>query len=95
MRQRLGVNLIGVSRRGETIVERVRELPIRTGDVLLLQGPPSALEQAMEIAACVPLRGELSTLMRRGRGLGLPLLFLLALFPVALAGCRRTLLFRG
>ena len=82
MRQRLGVNLIGVSRRGETIVERVRELPIRTGDVLLLQGPPSALEQAMEIAACVPLRGELSTLMRQGRGLGLPLLFLAALFPV-------------
>ena len=83
MRQRLGVNLIGVSRRGETIVERVRELPIRTGDVFVVARPAFSLGTSHG-------NRRLRTPTRRafypdaaGDGvLGLPLLFLLALFPV-------------
>ena len=83
LRQRFGINLVGVSRQGETIMARVRGLPLRAGDVLLLQGPNPALENSLEVLECLPLRSEVTTLMRSGRGLGLPLLMVLGLAVVA------------
>ena len=40
---RYGVTLLGVSRQGKSFRERVRKLPIRAGDVLLLLGPTERL----------------------------------------------------
>jgi di/tricarboxylate transporter len=37
--QRHGVTLLGVSRQGKRFRERVRHLPIKAGDLLLLIGP--------------------------------------------------------
>ena len=84
LRQRFGVNLIGISRRGETIIARVRDLPLRSGDVLLLQGPGPALEQALDVLECLPLRGETPELVRQGRGPGIILLMGLGLAAVGL-----------
>ncbi|MGR4000345.1 MAG: SLC13 family permease [Alphaproteobacteria bacterium] len=83
LRQRFGINLVGLARHGETIVARVRTLPLRAGDVLLLQGPNAALEGSLDTLECLPLRSEVTTLVRTGRGLGLPLLMVIGLAVVA------------
>ncbi|MBS8271423.1 SLC13 family permease, partial [Halomonas litopenaei] len=46
--QRHAVTLLGVSRGGRNFQDRVRLLPIRPGDVLLLLGPPDRVADAMD-----------------------------------------------
>ncbi len=50
-----GVNLLAVSRSGARPKERLRSLRLRTGDLLLMQGPAEALAGFAEEAGCVPL----------------------------------------
>ena len=52
---RFEVTLLGVSRRGRRFVERVRELPIEAGDILLLLGTGEALADAASRLGCLPL----------------------------------------
>jgi di/tricarboxylate transporter len=49
------VTLLGVSRRGRRFVERVRELPIEAGDLLLLLGDGEALVEAANSLGCLQL----------------------------------------
>jgi di/tricarboxylate transporter len=51
-----GVVLLGVSRQGERFHDRLRELRIRAGDVLLLMGPNQRLPQLAEWIGGLPLR---------------------------------------
>ena len=53
--QRYGLNLLAVSRQGNRSVERLRAMPLRPGDILLLQGPPQALSDFASDTSCVPL----------------------------------------
>jgi di/tricarboxylate transporter len=55
LRTRFGVNLLAVSRHGRHSMARLRSLPIRAGDVLLMQGPPEAVADFAAMAGCVPL----------------------------------------
>lgn len=55
LRSRYGVNLVGVSRQGRPIKERLRSVPIQAGDVLLLQGDQRALPQTIAALGCLPL----------------------------------------
>ena len=92
---RNGVNLLGVSRKGEHFHQQVRRLTIRAGDILLLLGPAEALAGAITRIGCLPLaeRG-LQVLQREKAGLAIgafALAIVLASFgliylPVAL-GC--------
>ncbi|MGD8416695.1 MAG: SLC13 family permease [Pseudomonadales bacterium] len=52
---RHGVTLLGISRRGTRIRERVRQATIRSGDILLLLGPDEQLPDVVDWLGCLPL----------------------------------------
>ena len=91
---RHGVMLLGVARQGQPFRERVRKLPIRAGDVLLLSGPEDRMLDIIAWLGCLPLaeRG-LRLLQRRKAGLAIGLFAIailsastgLVYLPVALA----------
>lgn len=55
LRTRYGINLLAVSRQGRSPVGRLRNIRLRTGDVLLMQGASSALSEFGALYGCVPL----------------------------------------
>lgn len=55
LRRRWGVNLLGVARQGQRLRNRLRDVPFRVGDVLLLQGDSQALQQAITDLGLLPL----------------------------------------
>ena len=55
LRTRYGINLLAVSRQGHRSISRLRTMPLRAGDVLLMQGPPEALSEFATSFGCVPL----------------------------------------
>jgi di/tricarboxylate transporter len=55
IRTRYGINLLAVSRQGRTPAGRLRNLALRTGDVLLMQGTAVALAEFSGRFGCVPL----------------------------------------
>ncbi len=87
-----GVNLLAVSRSGERISERIGEMWLRAGDVVVLQGPLERLPRQLQELGCLPLAERPLRLGGVRRGL-VPLGILLAamiatatgLVPVAIA----------
>jgi di/tricarboxylate transporter len=55
LRYRRGVILLGISRNGVKIRERLREVQIQAGDLLLLLGPEDTLDDVVEWMGCLPL----------------------------------------
>ncbi|MDX9862773.1 MAG: SLC13 family permease, partial [Rhodospirillales bacterium] len=55
IRSRYGVNLLGVSRRGEQVKGRIRSFRLGAGDVLLLEGEPDAVAEAVSRLGLLPL----------------------------------------
>lgn len=53
--RRFGVSLVGVSRQGERIARRLSRLHPKAGDVLLLMGRASGLDEAMSAMDVLPL----------------------------------------
>jgi di/tricarboxylate transporter len=92
LHERHGVNLIAVSRRGERITERLRDIVLCPGDVVVLQGPLDTLPERLRDLGCLPLAERRLRLGNAGRGL-LPIailggaMFLTAVgwVPVAMA----------
>jgi di/tricarboxylate transporter len=52
---RQGVTLLGISRTGQRLRERVRKARILAGDILLLLGPEEQLPDVVEWLGCLPL----------------------------------------
>lgn len=52
---RQGVTLLGISRRGKPIGERVRKATIQPGDILLLLGSEARLPDVVDWLGCLPL----------------------------------------
>jgi len=52
---RHGVTMLGISRRGTRIRERVRDARIKSGDILLLLGPEEQLRESVEWLGGLPL----------------------------------------
>ena len=52
---RRGVILLGISRKGRPIRERVRKAPVKAGDILLLLGPEDQLPDVVNWLGCFPL----------------------------------------
>jgi di/tricarboxylate transporter len=50
-----GVSLLGISRRGKTLRERVRRTALQAGDVLLLLGATDSMEEVLARLDCLPL----------------------------------------
>ncbi len=55
---RQGVTLLGVSRQGTRFRERVRQIEIHAGDILLLLGPTDRLTEVATWLGCMPLAGR-------------------------------------
>ena len=80
LRWRFGMNLLGVAREGRRVRERLRDLRLRAGDILLLQGDAASLSDSLAALGCLPLA-------QRSLGIGQPrrLVLAVALFGGALA----------
>ncbi len=74
-----GLNLMGVSRRGQRFVRRLRHVNFRLGDVLLLQGPEESVQTALPRLGLLPLAERELRIGQRRR-----LLFPIAVFTTAL-----------
>ena len=55
LRYRRGVILLGISRNGVRLRERLRETDIQAGDLLLFLGPEDTLDDVIEWLGCLPL----------------------------------------
>ena len=55
LRTRYGLNLLAVSREGRTPQARLRKLKLKSGDLLLMQGPAEMIAEFTSDAGCVPL----------------------------------------
>ncbi|MEE8228115.1 MAG: SLC13 family permease [Kiloniellales bacterium] len=78
--QRHGIHLLGVSRQGQRLRERVRRLKARAGDILLLLGPGEELAETVQRLGCLPLAERGLQVLRRDKA-GLAI----AAFVVAIA----------
>ncbi len=65
---RRGVTLVGVSRQGKRITDRVRKMEILPGDVLLLLGDAGSLEDTIRWLGCLPLAGSDVSVLQRNKG---------------------------
>lgn len=71
MRTTFGVNMLAVAREGRRMQERLRDLRLRFGDVLLLQGPAEKMTETLGEMGALPLK-------ERKVGIGRPRRLLLA-----------------
>jgi di/tricarboxylate transporter len=55
LHERFNVNMIAVSRSGERLTERLRDIRLYAGDVIVLQGPLSGMSDVMRELGCLPL----------------------------------------
>ncbi len=55
LRTRYGLNLLAVSRHGTRALKRLRLMALKPGDLLLMQGPPDAINEFAADKGCVPL----------------------------------------
>jgi di/tricarboxylate transporter len=55
LHERFGINLLAVSRSGERITERLRDITLRAGDVIVLQGVLEKLPARLQELGCLPL----------------------------------------
>lgn len=55
LHERFGVNLLAISRQGESIRQRISRITFRVGDVLLLQGETRTITEILRILGCLPL----------------------------------------
>ena len=101
---RRGVTLVGVSRQGKRITDRVRRMEILPGDVLLLLGDAETIGETIRWMGCQPLAGTDVAVLQRGKGAMAAGIFggavLLASFgivylPVALAAAVVVLIVAG
>lgn len=105
LRTRYGINLLAVSRQGSRSVQRLRSLALRPGDILLLQGPHTAVADFASDAGCVPLAERDLQIPNKRRAILSSIIMLaavaaaaLGLMPAAvsfMAGALLTLLLRA
>lgn len=84
LRQRYRVNLLAISRQGESINERLGEIRLQTGDVLLLQGDEDTVLETVGDLGCLPLLKSELRLERPRRMWAAAVIFLLAITSSAL-----------
>src|SRR5699024_252321 len=70
LRSQYQINLLAISRQGKRLRRRPRITPLRTGDVLLLQGPVESTAAFAQNSGCAPLATrELRVPNRRNMGI--------------------------
>ena len=85
LHERFNVNLIAVSRRGERLATRLRDIKLRAGDVILLQGPLCDMPEVLRELGCLPLATREIRLVSVRHGL-IPIAVLVAAMILAATG---------
>ncbi|MEO9299602.1 SLC13 family permease [Devosia alba] len=80
LRNRRGVALLGVSRQGQRFRDQVRNLVIKAGDVVLLIGPESRVNDVAEWLGVLPLAEKTHAVVQRSKAL-----FAIGVFAAAIA----------
>ncbi len=55
LRNRYGINLLAVARRGQQLRQQLSQMKLMSGDIVLLQGTEDTLQNAMAELGCLPL----------------------------------------
>lgn len=96
LQYRQGVTLLGVSRQGHRFRERVRQLTIKPGDVLLMLGPSERLTEISTWLGVYPIADRAHSVLQRGKAIWAAGLFFGAIalsvagitdLTIALAAC--------
>ncbi|HKR25212.1 MAG TPA: SLC13 family permease [Allosphingosinicella sp.] len=85
LHENYGVNLLAVSRRGERLTRRPRDIILLPGDVIVLQGPLDSLPERLTELGCLPLAERPLRLGSTRRRL-IPLAILAAAMTATAAG---------
>jgi di/tricarboxylate transporter len=85
LRERYGVSLLAISRRGRRLATRLRRAKFQLGDVVVLQGPAAAMPDTLAALRCLPL-AERGLRLGRPRNALLPVLALVAAVALAASG---------
>jgi di/tricarboxylate transporter len=67
LRDHYQMNLLAISRRGQSVEQRLRQTRFRVGDLLVLQGNLEAMPDTLAALGCLPVAGKPPTLGRRRR----------------------------
>ncbi len=84
LRQRFKVNLLAISRRGQRLSGRLRDVRFQSGDILLLQGKTEQFPETLKELGCFPLAERELRLGRPQKLITSLLLFALAVITVSL-----------
>ncbi len=85
LHERYNVNLLAVSRSGERLTERLRDITLRAGDVIVLQGPLASMPEVLRELGALPLAAREIRLGSVRRGL-IPVGVLAAAMALAATG---------
>src|SRR5690349_2361131 len=85
LHERFNVNMIAVARSGERLTERLRDIRLYAGDVIVLQGPMDQMTEVLRELGCLPLAPREIHLGTVRRGL-VPILALVAAMILAATG---------
>lgn len=85
LHERFNVNMIAVSRSGERLTERLRDIRLYAGDVIVLQGPMDQMTEVLRELDCLPLAPREIHLGTVRRGL-VPIAALVAAMILAATG---------
>jgi di/tricarboxylate transporter len=85
LHDRFNVNLLAVSRSGERFTERLRDIELRSGDVIVLQGVLANMPEQLRALGCLPLAARQLRLGSVRRGL-IPVAALVAAMVLAGTG---------
>ena len=69
LHERFNVNMIAVSRSGDRLTERLRDIRLYAGDVIVLQGPMAEMGEVLRELGCLPLAAREIHLGNVRRGL--------------------------
>ena len=83
LRDRFEVNLLAVSRSGERFSERLRDITLRAGDVVVLQGSKTALPERLRELGVLPLAERAIALGSRRRGVATLAVLAIAIILIA------------
>lgn len=85
LRSRFETNLLAIAREGERFQERLSQVVIKAGDVLLLQGDRTALPETINAIGCMPLADrDLQQPVYDSPKFLTPMIFLMAIVTTAL-----------
>lgn len=83
LRERHRINILGVSRQGESIRQRFSRLTLKAGDILLIQGDKRELPETMSHLGCLPLAERNISLKPSSKMLPTVGIFILSILAVA------------